>query len=453
MAKIVIAAAGAMSHFNSTFKLAHYLEKVGHQIIYVTDESKFKDEVLAQGFNCELFEFGIGSDISVTKRKGAMKCLYAFVNAFRFAKRYEHFLLYDNKINEIKKKINPSLIILDTFLLIYAVKLYEHNPSIAIFQTKVSVNKDKNIPPPNSTFIPQNSIYSFFIVELLWLRSFIKRRVKGLFYRIVFIGSDSKSVLKHVASQSKFPLKSSLDCRRLFSFGLNSMPELILSPKALDFPHRKVRKNQIYLGPTVDIERSECHCPDYDYIISTIKKEKEKEKIIIYCSLGTISSLHTKHSKSFLEKVINLIKHKKKYFLIVSVGAEAEPSEFDFVESEVLIYKKVPQIGVLKMSDLMITHGGMQSITECILVGVPMIVYPLNSVWDQNGNSSRVVYHQLGLRGSIERDEPNEILTKISQVCYDPLYKLNINKMKNKFLEANDFEEGMKMVSSMVNAS
>ena len=88
---------------------------------------------------------------------------------------------------------------------------------------------------------------------------------------------------------------------------------------------------------------------------------------------------------------------------------------------------------------MMITHGGMNSITECIFRQIPMLVYPLNRNWDQPGNAARIVFHGLGMSGNISRDSSRQIYKKINQIRENySRYKMHLDKMKKKIEETPD---------------
>jgi len=69
-------------------------------------------------------------------------------------------------------------------------------------------------------------------------------------------------------------------------------------------------------------------------------------------------------------------------------------------------------------ANLFLTHSGNGSVLEAIHFKVPMLLFPLNDKWDQNGTAARMVYHGLGLKSKL--NENKEILkTQIFEILQD----------------------------------
>ncbi|HYI75252.1 MAG TPA: nucleotide disphospho-sugar-binding domain-containing protein, partial [Gaiellaceae bacterium] len=77
----------------------------------------------------------------------------------------------------------------------------------------------------------------------------------------------------------------------------------------------------------------------------------------------------------------------------------------------------VPQPALLPLADVVITHGGNNTTTECFHFGKPMIALPL--FWDQYDNAQRVAETGFGIRLATYEFEDGELLDAIDHLLAD----------------------------------
>ena len=142
-------------------------------------------------------------------------------------------------------------------------------------------------------------------------------------------------------------------------------------PFAEDFPQERFH----FIGPSV-YERSEESFPALP-------------KPVIYISIGTI----LKGAQRFFHTCIEAFQNEP-VTVILSAGKNFDISSLGNVPENFLIRNHVPQITVLKQASLFITHGGMNSVSEAMAHGVPMVVIPFVS--DQPVNAQQVARLGLG---------------------------------------------------------
>jgi UDP:flavonoid glycosyltransferase YjiC (YdhE family) len=99
----------------------------------------------------------------------------------------------------------------------------------------------------------------------------------------------------------------------------------------------------------------------------------------------------------------------------------------------------------------MITHGGINSIKECIFLGVPMIILPVSG--DQPMNAARIEYHGLGIRGNLRKASVERIQALISKIEQNPSYKTRIEAMRQRFLEVESSGVGARVIEEIIQKS
>lgn len=451
MSTIIFAIADSISHYNASYKIANALKKQGHDIVYIGDSEKRQKEVVSQGFHFEIIYNDFFKAFGKDKRKGISSKFRHFLSRIRDLKRYKRALVDGVEIEAIIGRTKPDLFIIDVFHILHAVAIYKHKIKTVLLQTYVATDKQPWIPPLNCGLIPKRNYWNYVLIELLWFRYFLVRGFLNLWSKLLFQGLDKNSILRSVIEKTKFPPEN-INYERTFHLGINNIPELILCAKEFDFP-RHPKSNQHFVGPMVEFERRDV-LYDQRYLDVVLELEiaamsgGEDPRPIIYCSLGTLNVSWYKNSRYFFTTLIKAFGSRKDYILFMSVGTDISLDNFRDVPDNVYIFQLVPQIDILERASVMITHGGINSINECIFSGVPMVVYPLTRQIDQYGNCARVEYHGLGIRGNIKSENEAGILRKIDLVLHDPSYRQNVRRMQEIYLKYQNTQNITALIES-----
>ena len=182
-----------------------------------------------------------------------------------------------------------------------------------------------------------------------------------------------------------------------FIFAFDNVPELVLAPLEFEFSTEIKKDFQHYLGLSQRIENRQDTELDSHFTDAWngILKQKDNGKKIIYCSFGTYFEGADPRLLDFVDVILESVSNIPNTVLICSVNkfiVEAINSQHITLENA-YFFSRVPQLKVLEISDLFITHGGMGGIKESIYYKVPMLVFPLDLHYDQSGNALKVETH------------------------------------------------------------
>ena len=130
---------------------------------------------------------------------------------------------------------------------------------------------------------------------------------------------------------------------------------------------------------------------------------------LIYLSLGSLGSADT----DLMGRLIDLL-GRTEHRVIVSLGPQHQELQ---LHENMAGEEFVPQTSVLPLVDLVITHGGNNTVTECMYFGKPMIVLPL--FWDQPDNAQRVHEAGFGVRLDPYRFRDEQLLDWIDRLTAD----------------------------------
>ena len=209
--------------------------------------------------------------------------------------------------------------------------------------------------------------------------------------------------------------RAELDSKTVYMPQLKGVAELVLCPPSFDFP-RTVRAGRRYVG-VVDLSREE---PAF------VSDQLSADKPLVYCALGG-QLYRAGDTPGFFRRVVQVFREHPEWQLLLALGKHMRADELGACPANVLVMDRAPQLAVLKRARAMITHGGLNSVKECVASGVPMLVFPLDV--DQPGNAARVAYHGLGLRGDVAKTSADELRAMLSRVIDDPSFAARCKAM------------------------
>lgn len=424
-------------HLNASFALANKLQSEQHQIIYCVEAGHEKN-IRNKGFECIILDSPLDSDKQELRIKGPLFMLECLISTFSQSRKNTFFGKISDWENKVKE-ITPDCVYLDAQCnMRTALYQYLKIPVISI-ETKPLSLFDPWVPPFTSGLIPKQTIISELRIRLAWEKTAFKRKMRNIFFSLLLFKQDYFSLYKKLFVKYNFPFNEKLDLKRPFIIGIKDIDILAMTPAGFDFPRKYTPKCQ-YAPSRVDLKREE-HILNKRYLqvmkdVCLLKQQRPDTKII-YCSLGTIMGFE-KRAKLFFKKIRHICLRNPQFVFILSVGKCHNTSYLLPLLPNMYIFQQVPQLHLLSYCDLMIMHGGMNSIAECIEKEVPMLVCPLSLKWDQPGNSARVVYHGLGLRVHIKWDSSRKIEKRITQIVENhTVFKQHLSIMKAEVLTEN----------------
>jgi UDP:flavonoid glycosyltransferase YjiC (YdhE family) len=389
---------GAFGPTNNCVGIGDVLRQRGHRVVFIAEES-FAGRLEALGFEERLMRLGpppeteevagqfwidFIRDTAPVFRKSTLEQLGEFI-APTWQALIDGSKYVDDRLREIFDELQPDTIVEDNVVAFPALPA-SGRPWVRIVSCNPAELKDAAVPPFSSGYpVADRSEWAAFLEEV------------DRTHRDMWTDFDTFVRSKGAPGLTWGPLG----------------PEFIHESPYLNlyvYPAEADYARETPLASTWHRLDSSVRGTDASWELpSHLRDGDAGRSALIYLSLGSLGSADVGLMQRLVD-VLGMTRHR----VIVSKGPLADQIKLhDNMTGEGFL----PQPSILPMVDLVITHGGNNTVTEAFHNGKPMIVLPL--FWDQVDNAQRVDETGFGRRLSTYGFEDSGLTGAVDELLAD----------------------------------
>ena len=393
---------------NNCVGIGDVLRRRGHRVVFIIEES-FEGALEAKGFEERLMRLSPASEAEEDPgqfwkdfiretapvfRKPTIEQLEGFI-APTFEALIDGARHVDQRLVEIIEEAQPDVIVEDNVVSFPAL-MASGRPWVRIVSCNPAELQDPQVPPAFSGYPTDD-------------------RSGWQAYREEFARSHSE-------------LHSGFDafCR---GRGAPALPEL-------EFMHESPWLNLWIYPAEIDYARAQPLGPGWHNLEASVRSTDDawtlpeslasQEGPLVYLSLGSLASGDVELMQGLIDSLADT-----PYRVVVSMGPQHEALQLagNMIGAEFL-----PQASILPQVDLVITHGGNNTVTESLYYGKPMVVLPV--FWDQYDNAQRIHETGFGIRLDTYGHEPAELAAAADRLLADEALRERLTTMSRRLQAA-----------------
>jgi MGT family glycosyltransferase len=392
MATIAFFPEGAYGPTNNCAGIAAVLQERGHRVVFILEES-FAGTLEARGFEERLMRLGPPPEheeapgqfwkdyIRATApvfRRPTIEQLEAFI-APTFQALIDGARYVDERLREIIEEIDADVVVEDNVVGFPALAA-GGRPWVRIVSCNPAELKDELVPPTFSGYPTQGSRAAS---DEYWAE----------YWRA--LGPLHAEHSAFCVERGAPPLPDSE------LIGVSPWLNLYLYPRELDYPRAAAPAGRwLALESCVRGSEAPWHRPG----------ERAHARPLVYLSLGSLGSADVE----LMQRLVDTLAGHEAIELVVSLGPQHELLR---VPAHVHGSEFLPQTSILPQADAVLTHGGNNTVTECLHFGCPMVVLPL--FWDQYDNAQRVQETGFGVRLDTYGHQPEQLIGALDGLLGD----------------------------------
>lgn len=196
---------------------------------------------------------------------------------------------------------------------------------------------------------------------------------------------------------------------------------------SLDYPRSRLPAGFHYAGPFLRASQGRFEWPAGD------------GRPLVYCTLGTLQG-----SRAGIFRNVARACAKLDLRLLISQGERGGLKSAD-LPGNPLVYDWVPQGAVLARADLVVCHGGMNSVLETLGLGLPMVVIPI--AFEQSAVAARL--ERAGVaRALSRRASARQLAGAIAEVRRSPGFRERAEAVRVEIRESGGVRRAADLIES-----
>ncbi|WP_025686176.1 macrolide family glycosyltransferase [Paenibacillus maysiensis] len=193
----------------------------------------------------------------------------------------------------------------------------------------------------------------------------------------------------------------------------------------------RLGEENLFIGPSFPERKGE-----HSFPLDVLQNNK-----VLYISMGTVLD----HVEDFFNTCIEAFADFEG-IVVIAAGEKADFTKINPAPEHFIISPYVPQLEVLRHSDVFITHGGMNSVNEGIHFNVPLVVLPQDK--DQPMVAQRLTELQAGYRITKDHINVQSLREAVREVVSNAAYKEGVQKINDSFQQSGGTEEALAKIDA-----
>ena len=182
---------------------------------------------------------------------------------------------------------------------------------------------------------------------------------------------------------------------------------------------------------------------DAEYVLPARFADRPEDSALVYLSLGSLGGADVELMQRLVD-VLGTTRHR----FIVSKGPQADRIT---LADNMVGEQMVPQTKVIPQVDLVISHGGNNTVTETLHFGKPLIVLPL--FWDQYENAQRIDELGFGVRLNTYGFADAELTDAVEKILADTELRSRLEEIGEKIRARDGLRVGADVIEMVGQAS